>query len=99
MFSWIAKIFAGIGRFLFSFAKTSSGVLVEEIGDIAYDVVVRVERRGCKDKFACAKQELVKELGERATKYADHILNKAIEIAHGLLVDRGEEIKGAKPAE
>jgi hypothetical protein len=89
----IGSFFAGIGRFLFSFAKTSSGALVEEIGDIAYDVVVRVERRGCENKFQCAKEELVKELGERASRYADHILNKAIEIAHGIMVDRGEEIK------
>jgi hypothetical protein len=90
----IGSFFAGIGRFLFSFAKTSSGKLVEEIGDIAYDVVLRVERRGCSNKFQCAKEALIKELGERAPRYADHILNKAIEIAHGLLVDRGQEIKG-----
>jgi hypothetical protein len=95
MWDKVKAFFAGIGRFLFSFAKSNTGRLVEEIGDIAYDVVKRVEARGCADKFQCAKQELVKELGERAPRYADHILNKAIEIAHGLLVDNGQEAKAS----
>jgi hypothetical protein len=93
IFKAIGKFFAGIGRFLFSFAKTQAGRAVEEIGDIAYDVVLRIERQGCENKFQCAKEALVKELGERAPMYADHILNKAIEIAHGILVDRGLELK------
>jgi hypothetical protein len=93
IFKAIGKFFAGIGGFLFSFAKTTAGRAVEEIGDIAFDVVLRVERRGCDNKFQCAKEELVKELGERAPMYADHILNKAIEIAHGIMIERGLEVK------
>jgi hypothetical protein len=95
MFSKILGFFSGIGSFLFNFAKSNSGALVSEIGDIAYDVVERVENTSPAgaDKFEIAKQALIMELGERAPKYAGHILNKAIEIAHGLLVDSGKEIK------
>lgn len=95
MFKAILGFFTGIGRFLFSFVRSACGRMVEEVGDIAYDVVKRVEQTAGPgdDKFQIAKEQLKRELRERGLQYAEHILNKAIEIAHGLLVDRGEEVK------
>lgn len=92
--NFIKKMFSGIGDFLYEFVISNSGLLVEEIGDIAYDVVERVENSNTDgDKFTAAKEALISELGERSSEYAEHILNEAIEIAVGILKKNGKEKK------
>lgn len=95
MWDFIKNIFSSIGDFLKEFVRSNAGKMVEEIGDIAYDVVERIERTAQPgdNKFELAKEALVKELRERGAEYTESILNTAIEIAVDLLKSRGQEQK------
>lgn len=93
MWNFIKNILGMLGDFLKEFIQSNAGKMVEEIGDIAYDVVERMEKKGGDNKFESAKKALINELVERGIEYTDNILNTAIEIAVSLLKERGAEIK------
>jgi uncharacterized protein (DUF1015 family) len=97
-FRKIGLLFSKLSDLMISFIKSNSGRLVDEILDIAYDVVKRVERRstGSSNKFSLALEALTAELGERAAKYSAKILHTAIQEAVVLLEENGEEVKSKK---
>lgn len=99
MWKAIRLFLAGIGSFLRSFLESNSARMIEEIGDIAYEVVKRIElnHKPGDDKFKLAQEALIQELTERGLGYTISILNTAIEIAVDLLRERGEEIKRQMP--
>jgi len=92
-FRKIGLLFSKMSNLFIDFIKSSQARLIDEILDIAYDVVKRVEQSKTDNKFQAAQEALINELGERAAEYSTKIQHTAIQQAVILLEKNGEEIK------
>lgn len=95
MWKKLKAIFTQIGDFMLDFVLSKSGKIVDELGDLTYRIVLKVETKHSdksgNEKFQIAKDLLIAELGKLAGKYSVSILHAAIEIAVQVMKDRGKE--------